>query len=105
MIFSQAVAVFPAGFREWGSPGVSMGLLLLYGILDTDTIRMTVYGDYTTYWGDCGDPVRKRSGLFFFFGKKHLFPLQTNGFFAIISNRHILALQTAAPKVREEVKE
>ena len=39
------------------------------------------------------------------FGQIRLFPLKTNGFSVIIPNRHILALQTAAPKVREEVKE
>ncbi len=34
-----------------------------------------------------------------------MFPLQTACASAIISIRHILALQEAAPKVREEVKE
>ena len=39
------------------------------------------------------------------FSKKRLFPLHCIGFSAIIRTRHILALQKAAPKVREEVKE
>ncbi len=43
--------------------------------------------------------------MYFFPDKYHMYLLQTVDFFDIIRIWHILALQKAAPKVREEVKE